>query len=94
MTPEATRSVRERASNRIHGLQILAQQLVLMYGPRARLRLFSRLDEGTMAVFMVPGSAGRSGVQAFGRSGVQAGSGVQAFGRSGVRAGSPERLNA
>lgn len=37
-----------------HGLQIAAGQLVLLYGNRARLRLFSRPDAGTLAVFAVP----------------------------------------
>ncbi len=39
---------------REHGLRILTQQLVLLHGPRARLRLFTRLEEGTLACFAVP----------------------------------------
>ncbi len=39
---------------RQHGLGILTQQLVLLHGARARLRLFSRLEEGTLACFAVP----------------------------------------
>lgn len=41
-------------TERMHGLQILTQQLTLLYGQRARLRLFSRADAGTLAVFVVP----------------------------------------
>lgn len=40
--------------NAIHGLQILNQQLVLQHGPRSRPRLFSKLDSGTLAVFVIP----------------------------------------
>jgi signal transduction histidine kinase len=39
---------------RLHGLQILAQQLVLLYGRPARPRFLSRVDEGTRALFIVP----------------------------------------
>jgi LytS/YehU family sensor histidine kinase len=43
-----------------HGLQIVTQQLALLYGSAARLRLFSRPDAGTLVAFAVPnGSAGR-----------------------------------
>jgi histidine kinase/histidine kinase/DNA gyrase B/HSP90-like ATPase len=38
----------------LHGLQILTQQLILLYGRAARLRVFSRPDEGTVALFIVP----------------------------------------
>ena len=37
-----------------HGLRILTQQLVLLHGRRARLRLFSRAEQGTLACFLVP----------------------------------------
>ena len=37
-----------------HGLPILTQQLQLLYGPRARVRLYSRIGDGTLAVFIVP----------------------------------------
>ncbi|MGH9207186.1 MAG: sensor histidine kinase, partial [Acidimicrobiales bacterium] len=43
-------------NERLHGLQILTQQLILLYDRRARLRLFSRVDGGTLAVFVVPQS--------------------------------------
>jgi histidine kinase len=39
---------------RMHGLQILTQQLILLYDARARVRLFSRADRGTLAVFVMP----------------------------------------
>jgi len=39
---------------RLHGLQILTQQLTMLYGPRARVRLISQIDEGTVAAFRVP----------------------------------------
>jgi LytS/YehU family sensor histidine kinase len=48
------------ATQRIHGLQILNQQLVLLYGPESRLRLFGRDDYGTLAAFVVPMAAGPS----------------------------------
>jgi LytS/YehU family sensor histidine kinase len=37
-----------------HGLQITTQQLCLLYGNAARLRLFSHPDQGTHAVFILP----------------------------------------
>ncbi len=37
-----------------HGLATAQQQLILLHGRRARLRLFSREGVGTMAVFAVP----------------------------------------
>ena len=40
--------------DREHGLRILTQQLVLLHGRRARLRLFTRPDKGTLACFAVP----------------------------------------
>ena len=43
---------------RLHGLQIINAQLTLLYGRRARLRLFSREDEGTLAAFVLPAAAG------------------------------------
>ena len=42
------------ANKRLHGLQLANAQLVLLYGKRARLRLFSREDQGTLAAFAVP----------------------------------------
>ena len=47
---------------REHGLRILTQQLELLYGPRARLRLFTEPEKGTLACFAVP-------LQATGREG-------------------------
>jgi LytS/YehU family sensor histidine kinase len=44
----------EEQGSREHGLQILARQLVLLYGRRGRLRLISRADQGTIAAFAVP----------------------------------------
>jgi signal transduction histidine kinase len=41
-------------AERLHGLQILTQQLTLLYDQRARLRLFSRSEQGTLAVFVIP----------------------------------------
>lgn len=40
-----------------HGLQIAAQQLVLLHGPSARLRLFGKPDVGTLAVFAIKHSS-------------------------------------
>jgi sensor histidine kinase YesM len=37
-----------------HGLQLLNRQLELQHGPRARVRLFSKIDRGTLVVFAVP----------------------------------------
>ena len=37
-----------------HGLNLGSDQLCLIYGRRARIRLFSRPDTGTLAVFSVP----------------------------------------
>lgn len=39
---------------RLHGLQITTQHLRLLYGPTARLRVFSRPDRGTRVVFRLP----------------------------------------
>jgi len=39
---------------RMHGLRILNEHLILLYGQRARLRLFSRQDRGTLVVFVLP----------------------------------------
>lgn len=46
--------LQEEAASRLHGLQILDQQLRLRYGPGARLRLFSRPNQGTLAAFALP----------------------------------------
>jgi len=58
MSPEARRQIAETVRTGTHGLQILNQQLVLLYGPRARLRLFGREDAGTLAVIALPIPAG------------------------------------
>jgi LytS/YehU family sensor histidine kinase len=42
------------SADRMHGLQLLTQQLTLLYDQHARLRLFSRADRGTLAVFVMP----------------------------------------
>jgi hypothetical protein len=42
------------SGGRPHGLQIANEQLVLLLGRSARLRLFSKTNKGTLAVFMVP----------------------------------------
>jgi len=54
-------------AERIHGLQILTQQLTLLYDPHSRLRLYSRADRGTLAVFMVPNEAKPVGRRTAGR---------------------------
>lgn len=40
--------------DRPHGMQIVAEQLCLLYGHRARLRLFGRPDVGTCVLFALP----------------------------------------
>ena len=44
-------------SERTHGLQIVNAQLTTLYGSRARLRLFTREERGTLVAFAVPFSA-------------------------------------
>ncbi|MBC8103216.1 MAG: histidine kinase [Cytophagales bacterium] len=39
---------------RSHGLALCSEQLCLVYGPDARIRLFSRRDAGTLAAFRIP----------------------------------------
>jgi LytS/YehU family sensor histidine kinase len=55
------KATRQRAlaeeNSGIHGLQILNQHLILLYGRRARLRLFSREGAGTLAAFILPEGA-------------------------------------
>ncbi|HLJ57183.1 MAG TPA: histidine kinase [Chthonomonadaceae bacterium] len=48
------RTVLAAAEERAHGLGILSAQLALLYGPRARVRLFRRPSGGTLATFAVP----------------------------------------
>ncbi len=52
-TPTRTRALLPEGG-REHGLRILTQQLVLLHGPRARLRLFTRPEQGTLACFAAP----------------------------------------
>ncbi|MES2463113.1 MAG: histidine kinase [Armatimonadota bacterium] len=40
-----------------HGLTLSSEHLCLIYGRRARIRLFSRPDCGTMVVFRIPGNS-------------------------------------
>jgi LytS/YehU family sensor histidine kinase len=44
----------ETQERQSHGLYMATEQLRLLYGPKARLRIFSRPDVGTMVVFRVP----------------------------------------
>ncbi|MCW3096905.1 MAG: signal transduction histidine kinase, LytS [Chthonomonadaceae bacterium] len=44
----------EESPSRLHGLQILDQQLAQRYGPTARLRLSSRENRGTLVAFALP----------------------------------------
>jgi sensor histidine kinase YesM len=54
MTTESRRRAMDQGSGTAHGLQILNEQLVLLYNRRARLHLFSRDDAGTMVAFVLP----------------------------------------
>lgn len=54
MSRASTHQALAPSSEWLHGLQVLTQQLTLLYGQRARLRLFSRAEVGTLAVFAVP----------------------------------------
>jgi LytS/YehU family sensor histidine kinase len=55
MEPETRlQALTTQQGNRTHGLQILNQQLLLLYGGAARLRLFSTPDTGTLVTFAVP----------------------------------------
>jgi LytS/YehU family sensor histidine kinase len=56
MTPKMRRASLDASTQREHGLQIASQQLALLYGRRARVRLFSEIDRGTVAAFLVPSS--------------------------------------
>ena len=51
---ENAQSGQAGGENRAHGLEIVNAQLTLLYGARARLRVFSREDQGTLAAFAVP----------------------------------------
>ena len=54
MSPEVLRCARASTDICMHGLQILNQHLILLYGRQARLRLFSREEAGTLALFAIP----------------------------------------
>lgn len=56
MTPQTRRSALEQTANPPHGLSILNQQLTLLFGRRARVRLLTRPDEGTCAFFAISDS--------------------------------------
>ncbi|HLK57505.1 MAG TPA: histidine kinase [Chthonomonadaceae bacterium] len=60
MSREALRQVRAPTDAPMHGLQILYQHLTLLYGRRARLRIFSREEAGTLALFAIPIRQGAS----------------------------------
>jgi LytS/YehU family sensor histidine kinase len=55
MSAGVRRAALSPAGRQLHGLQILTQQLILLHGPRSRLRLFSQVDQGTLAAFQIPG---------------------------------------
>lgn len=48
---------RAEAGGRPHGLQLASEQLIMLLGRAARLRLFSRPNRGTLVAFAVPMSA-------------------------------------
>ncbi len=54
MDRAAKRRALDTRDSREHGLQTLTQQLTLLYGESARLRVFSRPDHGTIACFALP----------------------------------------
>src|SRR5262249_53866557 len=54
MSRAALRSARHPDSQIVHGLQILDQQLCILYGRGARLHIFSREYSGTIVAFRIP----------------------------------------
>jgi signal transduction histidine kinase len=50
----ARQSLLSGDGDRPHGLQIVAQQLTLLYGPRSRPRILSVPERGTLVAFVVP----------------------------------------
>jgi hypothetical protein len=54
MPSQICRDALQAEQAQAHGLQIVTQQLTLLYGESARLRLFSGPDVGTLAAFAVP----------------------------------------
>ncbi len=59
MTNMTRQKVLADENSALHGLQILDQHLILLYGRRARMRLFSQEGAGTLAVFILPQGACR-----------------------------------
>ncbi len=64
MCPASLRHTLEITSAGLHGLQILNEQLRLIYGPKARLRIFSHEGNGTLVVFKIPCPTTASGEHA------------------------------
>jgi LytS/YehU family sensor histidine kinase len=54
MSPTTQQQLREESRSRLHGLQILNQQLTQRCGPAARLRLASQDNRGTCVAFALP----------------------------------------
>jgi hypothetical protein len=54
MTRDMRRKIGQPSGEAIHGTEILARQLIILFGRRSRLRIFSGVDAGTLAVFVVP----------------------------------------
>lgn len=54
MDPAQRREALQKKTARPHGLQILSAQLERGYGHPSRVRLFSRIERGTLAVFILP----------------------------------------
>jgi signal transduction histidine kinase len=52
------RQVLTCTDGRMHGLQIVTQQLILLYSAHSRPRIFSKPDEGTLVAFCVPRQSG------------------------------------
>lgn len=55
MSPaDKRRALQTESSDRHHGLQLLSQQLTLMFSAGSRLHLFTAPDQGTCAAFCIP----------------------------------------
>jgi signal transduction histidine kinase len=54
MPESIRREISAQNDQAVHGTQILSSQLTILFGRPARLRIFSRLDVGTLAAFAVP----------------------------------------
>jgi LytS/YehU family sensor histidine kinase len=48
-----------------HGIVLANEQLVLLYGPRSRLRVFSKADTGTLVLFRLPIPVSENGLTSF-----------------------------